>query len=108
MIEPPVGTDVVAPDAPAMREPASACARAGLGGLLALILPAAMLGSLASAASFLAQTSESLSPGRATLLVAGITLAEVVGSLVVHYAPRRFNTSRRTRCGRARRRSRVP
>jgi hypothetical protein len=52
----------------------------GIRTLIALILPASLLGSAASAASFLAQTAGGPSPARLTMLVAIITLAEAAGS----------------------------
>ena len=48
-------------------------------GLVALILPAALLGGAASAASFLAQTAATNSPANVTLLVALLTSAEAGG-----------------------------
>ena len=48
-------------------------------GLVALILPAALLGGAASAASFLAQTTATNSPANVTLLVALLTSAEAGG-----------------------------
>jgi len=46
-----------------------------------------LLGGLASAASFLAQTSGGLDPRRLTMLVAAITLAEAAGSVAAARIP---------------------
>jgi hypothetical protein len=48
--------------------------------LMKLIVPASLLGSAASAASFLAQTAGGADPGRMTVLVAIVALAEAAGS----------------------------
>ena len=58
-------------------------------GLATLIVPAALLGGLASAASFLAQTREAVDPISVTLLVAMMALAEAGGSLVAMRLPAR-------------------
>ena len=55
--------------------------------LAALLVPAALVGAAASAASFLAQTSGTVEPLRLTLLVAAITLAEAAGSAVAATLP---------------------
>jgi len=48
--------------------------------LIALAVPVSLLGSAASAASFLAQTSGHGEPGRMTVLIAVVTLAEAAGA----------------------------
>jgi len=50
--------------------------------LMALTLPVSLLGSAASAASFLAQTSGHGEPARMTVLIAVVTLAEAAGATV--------------------------
>ena len=50
--------------------------------LFTLTLPVALLGGAASIALFLAQTAGDAEPGRMTILVAIVTLAEAVGSLL--------------------------
>ena len=61
---------------------------AGLRGLLLkLIVPTSLLGAIASAAAFVAQTSGGTDPGRMTMLVAVITLAEAAGSAVAAHLP---------------------
>jgi MFS family permease len=59
----------------------------GLVTLAALIVPLSVLGGLASAASFLAQTSGGSDPQGVTMLVAAITLAEATGSIVAVRIP---------------------
>jgi hypothetical protein len=85
MVEPPVAA-AAPPDAEA---PAHGHAEAagGIVALAALILPLALLGGLASAASFLAQTSGGSDPQRLTLLVAAITVAEAAGSALAVRMP---------------------
>jgi hypothetical protein len=59
-----------------------------IGTLLRLVAPASLLGAVASAAAFLAQTTGDADPARMTVLVAIITLAEAAGSAVaVGFAP---------------------
>ena len=53
-----------------------------IGTLLRLVAPVSLLGAAASAAAFLAQTTSDADPGRMTVLVAIITLAEAAGSAV--------------------------
>src|SRR5262249_60391290 len=53
-----------------------------LGTFLRLIAPAALLGATAGAMAFVAQTSGETDPGRMTMFVAVITLAEAVGAAV--------------------------
>ena len=62
-------------------------AAGGIAALTALIIPLSLLGGLASAASFLAQTSGGVDPQRLTMLVAAITLAEAAGSVVAVRIP---------------------
>jgi hypothetical protein len=50
--------------------------------LVPFLVPAAFVGGLASAATFLAQTAPGTTPGQATLIVASVTLAEAAGALV--------------------------
>jgi MFS family permease len=64
-----------------------AMAAGGIAALIALIVPLSLLGGLASAASFLAQTTGGIDPQRATMLVAAITLAEAGGSLAAARIP---------------------
>ena len=59
----------------------------GIVALTALIVPLSVLGALASATSFLAQTSGGSDPQGLTLLVAAITLAEAMGSIVAVRMP---------------------
>jgi predicted MFS family arabinose efflux permease len=59
---------------------------AGLGTLVALVVPAAVLASVASAATFLAQSGD-MEPGKMTMIVAGLTLAEAAGSVLGGYVP---------------------
>ena len=56
-------------------------------GLAIAIMPAAVLGGTASAASFLAQTTGGHSPANATLLVAALTAAEAGGSALASRLP---------------------
>jgi hypothetical protein len=72
--EPPPGADADAADAPAARARTIPLRVAGL------IIPAALLGSLAGVASFLAQTTDTADPFSVTVLVASIALAEAGGS----------------------------
>src|SRR5205085_12513664 len=58
-----------------------------VGVLIGIILPAAFLGSAASATSFLAQTKGPGGPGRSSALVAIVTLAEALGSAVAMRCP---------------------
>jgi MFS family permease len=76
MVEPPASVERTSGERERVGD--NAAIRAGL--LIALILPAALLGSVASAASFFAQTTRHGDPERMTALVAVITLAEAAGS----------------------------
>jgi MFS family permease len=83
MREPPPGVDESGGDVTA----SAADARPRLSALnldvfLRLIAPAALLGATAGAMAFVAQTSGETDPGRMTMLVAVITLAEAVGAAV--------------------------
>jgi MFS family permease len=84
MVEPPAAA--AAPPEPQTPANGRGAGTRGVA-LAALILPLAMLGGLASAASFLAQTSGGSDPQRLTMLVAAITLAEAAGSLVAVRMP---------------------
>ena len=55
--------------------------------LATLIMPAALLGGAASAASFLAQTVGTCSPAQVTVFVAGLTAAEAGGSALASRLP---------------------
>jgi MFS transporter len=70
---------------PAQRTPTEAVATRSseslpLGSIAALILPAALLGSVASAATFLAQSNDQASAAAITAFIAVVTLAEAAGS----------------------------
>ena len=78
---PPVGEPEGEPDVPSASHPAFSVT------LAALIVPAALVGAVASAASFLAQTGGTVDPLRLTVLVAAITLAEAAGSAVAAMLP---------------------
>jgi MFS family permease len=77
------------PPAPAESEDlADASARAGnLVQLIALTVPAALLGAAASAASFLAQTTGGWDPAGVSTLVAIVSLAEAAGSAAAIRVP---------------------
>lgn len=60
-------------------------AAGGVGRLLRLILPASLLGGVAAATLFLAQTASGVDAGRATTLVAIVTLAEAAGAWIAIY-----------------------
>jgi MFS family permease len=77
------------PPAPAESEDlADASARAGnLVQLIALTVPAALLGAAASAASFLAQTTGGWDPAGVSTLVAIVSLAEATGSAAAIRVP---------------------
>jgi hypothetical protein len=89
MVEPPVGDDEPAPEAPeatTRQIGAGTCAvrqRSGkVTDLIPLIVPASLLGSAASAALFLAQTAGGSGPARLSMLVAIVTCAEAAGSML--------------------------
>jgi len=86
MIEPPVATEhasldqetTIVEDEPAFkRELALTTVR-----FVALILPAAWLGGVASASAFFAQTSDWATTERTTVLVAVVTMAEALGAFL--------------------------
>ena len=54
--------------------------------LLALVVPASVLASVATAATFIAQAGD-VEPARMTMTVAGLTLAEAAGSVLAGYVP---------------------
>jgi MFS family permease len=85
MVEPPAAA--AAPPEPQAPVNGRGAAAGGRVSLAALILPLALLGGLASAASFVAQTSGGSDPQRLTMLVAAITLAEAAGSVVAVRMP---------------------
>jgi Major Facilitator Superfamily len=83
MREPPRGGDESAGDVTCAADARSPRLSAlNLGTFLKLIAPAALLGSTAGAMAFVAQTSGETDPGRMTMLVAVITLAEAMGAAV--------------------------
>jgi hypothetical protein len=84
MVEPPPGVDASAGDVGASPEDArsSRLSALNLDVFLTLIAPAALLGATAGAMAFVAQTSGETDPGRMTMLVAVITLAEAMGAAV--------------------------
>jgi len=68
---------------PALNAEPASDARSTMGLRFArLIVPASLLGAVASAAVFLAQTAPDETPGRVTMLVASVTLAEAAGAFV--------------------------
>jgi Major Facilitator Superfamily len=90
MVEPPPGVDAGAGGAAASLEDArsSRLSSLNLDVFLTLIAPAALLGATAGAMAFVAQTSGESDPGRMTMLVAVITLAEAMGAAVAaHLTP---------------------
>jgi len=84
MVEPPVAAVLSEPHTPPSGRAAAAD---GIVALTALILPLALLGGLASATSFLAQTAGGRDPQSVTMLVAAITLAEAAGSVMAVRMP---------------------
>jgi len=54
--------------------------------LLALVVPASVLASVATAATFIAQAGD-MEPAKMTMIVAGLTLAEAAGSVLAGYVP---------------------
>lgn len=87
MVEPPPRADAQAEERPALgRLPIR------YRSLATWIMPAALVGGAASAASFLAQTMGSSTPARVTLLVAALTAAEAGGSALASRLP--FTTLR--------------
>jgi MFS family permease len=89
MVEPPAGVHETS-DAVQASDANSSIQRPAMnvGTLLTLVAPASLLGAVASAAAFLAQTTADADPARMAVLVAIITLAEAGGSaLAVFLAP---------------------
>jgi len=86
MTQPPPQTDAVPSLTPKARPEGRAVradGRSTMGLRFAwLIVPASLLGAVASAAVFLAQTAPDGTPGQATMLVASVTLAEAAGAFV--------------------------
>ena len=81
MTEPPAGDLTEAPRTQKVRRHRLSIT------LASLIIPAALLGGLAGAASFLAQTAETADATSVTMLVATIALAEAAGSAVASRVP---------------------
>lgn len=84
MIEPPAGIDMSASDDMATTGdgPSSRLSAMTVDVFLKLIAPASLLGAIAGATAFVAQTSGETDPGRMTMLVAVITLAEAAGAAI--------------------------
>lgn len=81
MVEPPAGVHESAGTVkPSDAHPSFQRPALNLVTLFTLVAPASLLGAVASAASFLAQTAGDADPARMTVLVAIITLAEAAGS----------------------------
>jgi hypothetical protein len=83
MVEPPAHSDRTGKDGPANDSPSTR-----YGSLAMVIMPAALLGGAASAASFLAQTTGVNSPANVTVLVATLTAAEAGGAALASRLPR--------------------
>ena len=89
MVEPPACVE----QTDGYRERANENANVRIGLLLATVLPAAFLGSAASAVSFLVQTTGQAEPERLTALVAIIAVGEAAGSaLAMRLSPGRFRS----------------
>lgn len=82
MVEPPAHSDRMGEDRPT-NDSAPIC----YGSLAMSIMPAALLGGAASAASFLAQTTGANSPANVTVLVATLTAAEAGGCALASRLP---------------------
>lgn len=84
MVEPPAAVEAPASDVVHATDNGSSSRLSALNleVFLTLIAPAALLGAIAGATAFVAQTSGETDPGRMTMLVAGITLAEAMGAAV--------------------------
>jgi hypothetical protein len=96
MSEPPAqNSDLQTADAAVSPGPADVPIRS----LIALTLPVSLLGSAASAASFLAQTSGHGEPGRMSVLIAVVTLAEAAGAALAMRAAAAGVTTMRTLFG---------
>ena len=83
MVEPPAHSDRTGEDGPANDSPST-----GYGRLTMVIVPAALLGGAASAASFLGQTTGANSPANVSVLVATLTAAEAAGAALASRLPR--------------------
>jgi len=83
MVEPPPGVRSTGDVDASLEDARSArLSSMNLDVFLTLIAPAALLGATAGAMAFVAQTSGETNPGRMTMLVAVITLAEAMGAAV--------------------------
>jgi hypothetical protein len=82
MVEPPAH-----PERPGKRDGVDDGTSIHYGRLAAVIMPAAILGGAASAASFLAQTNGTSSPADVTILVAALTAAEAGGGALASRWP---------------------
>jgi hypothetical protein len=83
MVEPPPGVRSTGGVDASLEDARSArLSSLNLDVFLTLIAPAALLGATAGAMAFVAQTSGETNPGRMTMLVAVITLAEAMGAAV--------------------------
>jgi len=83
MVEPPPGVRSTGDVDASLEDARSArLSSLNLDVFLTLIAPAALLGATAGAMAFVAQTSAETNPGRMTMLVAVITLAEAMGAAV--------------------------
>jgi len=84
MVEPPPGVEASSDDVAESAEDARSprLSRLNADVFLKLIAPAALMGATAGAMAFVAQTSGETDPGRMTMLVAVITLAEALGATV--------------------------
>ena len=83
MVEPPPGVRSTGDVDASLEDARSArLSSLNLDVFLTLIAPAALLGATAGAMAFVAQTSGETNPGRMTMLVAVITLAEAMGAAV--------------------------
>jgi len=90
LVEPPPGVDAAAADVDAAIEERSSSRLPAprVDVFVKLIAPASLLGAVAGATAFVAQTSGETDPGRMTMLVALITLAEATGAAVAaHLVP---------------------
>jgi Major Facilitator Superfamily len=82
MVEPPAGVELSASDVVNATDDRSSqrLSALNLDVFLKVIAPASLLGAAAGATAFVAQTSGETDPGRMTMLVAAITLAEAMGA----------------------------
>jgi MFS family permease len=91
MAEPPARADEIAeeslsPPSDRLTRPPQSRAARGLGSLLPLIVPAAIVHAMASAGTFFVQSAADRGPAEATILIATVTLAEAAGSCVASQA----------------------